>query len=226
MSKYQPALPIVDGSPRWLDYVGGILADDDKKGTDPATCGMSADSPFTLSDLDINYVPYSISYQNTVQNTANGTASTDIIKALKNIGVSGEVLKQASANIKTTLDRFQTITVKTKADFVVVKLSTSALNKLRAISVPKRLEDCSAHLSSNQYVRLIRGISGYWVKSASEDTTTRNDLTAELNAALTGVISSEQLVSLNPKITSISNSLLNTVSGEHFVIIAMTFYEP
>jgi hypothetical protein len=226
LTKFQPALPIVNGSPRWLDYVGGVIRDNDRIGSDPQYCGMKPFPAFRIDDLDVDLVPYNIIYERTLSDTVATTASVDLVAALRKLGVPEEKIQGVSAKVEGVWNRRGEKTVKTNARYVAVKISTPTMNDLRSDRPSARLEHCYAQMISNKYFRLIRAISGYWVKSASEDVVAQNDLIFALSAALGGILTEEQILGISPEINRIARSALNTASGEHFIVTAMTFYNP
>jgi hypothetical protein len=226
LTKFQPAIPIVDGKPRFLDYVGGIVHDEDTTGSDPEYCGRHSSPPFAITDLDVDLVPYSINYEHVLSTTASAGATVDLVAALKGLSLPEEILHKVSARVEATWARFSVRTIKTEAKFVAVKVSTPTFNELRSPTTSARFSDCQAHLGVNRSIRLIRGISGYWVKSASDDEASLSVLIGELKGALKGLLTDAEIVSITPVINRVARTMLNTASGEHFIVIAMTFYDP
>lgn len=225
-TKFPPVIPIINGTPRYQDFVGAVLLDDDKEGTNPRYCGRQATPAFLISDFDVNLVPHTITYKHTLSGTSAASASFDLVAALRKVGIPDSQLQNVSANAKGIWNRLNNREANTEASFVVVKISVPAFNAFLSQRTPAHLQHCDAQMSSEKHVRLISAMSGYWVKSASEDATIKNELVAELQAALKGIVPDSKILSLAPELGQVANTALNKASGEHFVVRAVTFYNP
>lgn len=225
-AKFPPIIPIVNGSPRYQDYLGTILRDDDKDGANPRYCGNQAVPAFRIDDLDVNPVPHSIRYEHTLSGTSAASASVDLVQALKRIGVSDAKLNDISMSTKGIWNRLNNRKATTDANFVIAKISVPTFNRFLSGSAPAYQESCYAQIYSDVHVRLISAMSGYWVKSASEDTTIKNELVAELKVALSGVVTDSQILNLTPELSRVASTALSKASGEHFVVRSVVFYNP
>lgn len=225
LNKFAAPIPLDNGVPRWLDFLGGVIGDRDVSGQAPEYCGNTATSPFTISDLDINVAPFTIDYGRKVISAGKAKGTLDIVAAVRATGVSQKAtLDKVAASVSAAWDRAAARATTGRSDYVVVMLKNQIINELQSDNPRPGLAACVAQLKSHPELRLIRAISGYLVKFNSTTSNVNSDLSASITAAIKTSLPTVDIASITASVTRTVSSNVKLMSGPRFFAIAATFH--